>query len=123
MHCGACGTVCGATEYCIEGACIASPCDGLCPMFVTVPLAGDGFRMDNIGTVEQCFEVVGYERPSDPAALICWNFVPGRTLEVNGTTVACLPEGVTLGAERAGGYCLKAGSGDHPYAGFKFPLP
>jgi hypothetical protein len=92
-------------------------------MFVTVPLAGDGFRMDNIGTVEQCFEVVGYERPSDPAALICWNFVPGRTLEVNGTTVACLPEGVTLGAERAGGYCLKAGSGDHPYAGFKFPLP
>jgi hypothetical protein len=91
---------------------------------VSVSLAGDGFRMDNIGTTEQCFEVVGYERMGDEPVLVCWNFAAGRTLEVNGEPLSCEVEpGVALGAERAGGYCVTVGAGDHSFAGFKFPLP
>jgi hypothetical protein len=124
MHCGACGTTCGAAEFCIEGSCVVSPCDGLCATFVTVPLVGDGYRMDDIGTAEGCFEVVGYERTSAAPALVCWNFLAPRALEINASPAACMTEpGVGLPEQRAGGYCVIVGAGDHPYAGFKFPLP
>jgi hypothetical protein len=123
LHCGACGTTCGAEDYCIDGACVSSPCDGLCETFTSVPLENDGYRMDLIGNGEACFEVVGYVRTMSAPQIICWEFVPGRVLEVNGTVTACNPGGVAPGAERAGGYCVKAGAGDHDYAGFKFPLP
>lgn len=124
MHCGSCGIVCGATESCIDGLCVDSPCDGLCATWVTVPLLGDGYRADNIGTAEQCYEVIGYERTMMAPAFVCWNFAPERALEINGVTAACMTEpGVALPAERLGGYCVKAGAGNHSYAGFKFPLP
>jgi hypothetical protein len=124
MHCGACGTVCGAADYCIDGACVSSPCDGLCSDIVNVESGTDGYRMDNIGTAERCFEVVGFQRTMNAAVLICWNFASGRTLEVNGNATPCMTEpGTTLGGERAGGYCVKAGAGQFDYAGFKFRFP
>jgi hypothetical protein len=123
-NCGTCGNVCDAAEQCLQGDCVGSPCDGLCPTFVTVLEGGDGFRMDDIGTAEQCFEVIGYVRNGSEPALVCWNFQTGRTLEVNGAAIACLVEpGAEVGTPRAGGYCVKAGAGDFAYAGFKFPLP
>jgi hypothetical protein len=123
-NCGACANVCGAAEECVQGDCVGSPCDGLCATFVTIPQGGDGFRMDDIGTVEQCFEVVGYVRNGSEPTLVCWNFVEPRTLEVNGTAIGCeIEPGAGVGDPRAGGYCLKVGAGDHSYAGFKFPLP
>jgi hypothetical protein len=80
--------------------------------------------MDDIGTAEQCFEVIGYARNGSEPALVCWNFQDGRTLEVNGAAIACVVEpGAEIGMPRAGGYCVKAGAGDFSYAGFKFPLP
>jgi len=80
--------------------------------------------MDNVGTSEQCFEVLGYERPTGTPSLICWNFDAGRTLLVNGQAVVCATEpGVAIGDPRAGGYCIKAGAGNWSYAGFKLPLP
>jgi hypothetical protein len=123
-NCGTCGNVCADTAQCLNGECIGSPCDGLCPTFVTVLEGGDGFRMDNIGTAEQCFEVIGYVRDGIDPTLVCWNFHEDRTLEVNGAAVACVVEpGADVGAPRAGGYCVKAGAGEFSYAGFKFPLP
>jgi hypothetical protein len=124
LHCGMCGTVCEDTEVCIEGDCVGSPCDGLCETWLTVPVAGDGYRMDDIGTGEQCFEVIGYAPTVAAPALICWNFVSPRLLEINGVQTECLVEpGAPLPSERAGGYCVKVSAGDHWYAGFKFPLP
>jgi hypothetical protein len=123
-NCGTCGNACGAAERCVEGDCVGSPCDGLCATFINVPLGGDGFRVDNIGTAEQCYEVIGYTRNGSEPTLVCWNFQVGRTLEVNGVAIACETEpGPSVGEPRAGGYCLKAGAGDFSYAGFKFPLP
>jgi hypothetical protein len=123
-HCGMCGTMCEASEVCIDGSCTGSPCDGLCATWLTVPVAGDGYRMDDIGTAEQCFEVTGYAPTMASPALICWNFVDPRTIEINGVPAACMTEpGVPLPEERVGGYCVKVSAGDHWYAGFKFPLP
>jgi len=124
MHCGNCSTVCVGAEQCLDGVCADSPCDGLCGTSVPVSLGSDGFRMDNIGTAEQCYEVVGYERDGSEPTVICWEFAPGRSLEVNGQSIECLLEpGAGVGDPRAGGYCLKAGVGNFDFAGFKFPLP
>jgi hypothetical protein len=123
-NCGACGNVCDDSEQCLGGDCVGSPCDGICPTFVTVSEGGDGFRMDNIGIEEQCFEVIGYVRDGIDPTLVCWNFQEGRTLEVNGAPIACVVEpGAPVGVPRVGGYCVKAGAGEFSYAGFKFPLP
>jgi hypothetical protein len=124
LNCGSCGNECVGAEECLDGTCADAPCDGLCETSTPVPLSGDGFRFDNIGTVERCFEVVGYVRDGSEPTVICWNFQAPRTLEVNGQAIECVTEpGAGVGDPRAGGYCLKVGAGNHDFAGFKFPLP
>ena len=84
--------------------------------------ADDGFREDPLGTSGRCFEVQNYEPTETNRRIVCWNFQNGRTLKVNGTSVACLTgAGVALGEPRAGGYCVQVGSGQASYAGILLP--
>jgi hypothetical protein len=96
----------------------------LCDPFTTLSATAEGFRADDIGVAETCFEIVDYVPDNNDApSLVCWNFDTGRSLELNGEPIECKTSGVEFTIdERAGGYCLKAGAGPFSYAGILFPL-
>jgi hypothetical protein len=90
---------------------------------VILSQGGDGFRADNIGTAERCFEVQGYTPTGTIPRIVCWNFDSGRTLQVNGQSIDCLNfAGYLLSVRRAGGYCVQVSAGGGQDAGFVFPL-
>jgi hypothetical protein len=125
MHCGNCTTVCPMGEECLGGVCVSSPCEGLCPSWTVLSLVeSDGFRKDNVGFEAACFEVTGYNPTPNPPRAICWEFINGRTFKVNDQSISCpvADPGMTLTTEeRAGGYCLQVGAGEHDYAGVRLP--
>jgi len=128
QHCGTCSTVCGAGIDCEGGKCISSPCVGICDTWTTLPTASDGFRKDDIGNMDVCFENIGYDTaviPPKRPSIICWNFAAGRTLQVNDVTLACVTEpGTELTMPlRGGGYCIHASAGENAFAGLKLPIP
>jgi hypothetical protein len=137
-HCGSCGTACGNTELCVngrcggracptgqfctDGTCLRSPCDGLCEPAEAVTASADGFRVEPLGTGARCFEVRRYAPMSTQPRIVCWEFDASRTLRVNGATTPCIPDaGHPLGKPRADGYCVQIGPGGADFAGFLFP--
>ena len=114
-HCGNCGTACNSAQVCSGGTCLLSPCDKLCNPSESVALGDDGFRVEPLGSGNRCLEVKGYEPTATSARIVCWNLDGSRTLRVNGSKVACLTgDGVPLGDERAGGYCVQVSAGPNP---------
>jgi hypothetical protein len=125
MHCGACMNACRVGEECHGGVCVSSPCDGLCDTWSSLtPSPGDGYRRDNIGTGDSCFEVDSYVPVSGAPTIVCWNFAEGRSLAINGILTPCVSGAgheLTM-MPRAGGFCAQVAAGDHSSAGFVFPL-
>jgi hypothetical protein len=121
-HCGACTTVCPATQpMCDASACTSGPCDGICATATTI--AG-GSGKNNIGTTAQCYQVV-LDPPTTPTKLgggNCGNFSGGRTFKVNGTDLSttCAAGGnwPSVPATKGGGYCIAIGAGNESYAWF-----
>jgi len=121
-NCNSCGKACGGDQVCSGGQCLRSPCDQLCGSTEAMPLVEDGFRLDPLGTGAHCLEVKGYDPVDTNRRIVCWNFQNGRSLRVNGTSVACLTgAGVALGEPRAGGFCVQVGAGLASYAGLLLP--
>lgn len=122
-HCGSCVNACATAQFCTDGKCLKSPCDGLCTGAEQVLLAADGFREENFGTTEHCYEVQSYEPTETNPRIICWNFSSSRTLIVNGAVIPCTADaGQPLTKKRAGGYCVQVGRGGNVDAGFLFPI-
>ncbi|MBN2196496.1 MAG: hypothetical protein JW751_27035 [Polyangiaceae bacterium] len=122
-HCGDCWTVCPTGAECIEGLCVASPCDGLCQPTSPVNLEpGEGYKQSNIGEGAICDEVRGYDpSPKDPS-LVCWQLDASRTLKLNGVSWQCDGVGHYFDLpSRAGGFCVHVDAGPGLYAGFEFP--
>jgi hypothetical protein len=88
-----------------------SPCDSLCTNPTNISWSGS-YQSGNLGTGAVCRQttqpVVGGN---------CGNFVSGRQLSVNGTTLTC--NGApwpTVPPARNGGYCIQATAGNQPWA-------
>ena len=82
----------------------------------------DGFRVEPLGTGAHCFEVEGYMPTETTPRIVCWEFQGGRSLRVNGQSVACVQnDGVALSEPRAGGYCIQVSAGDAEFAGILLP--
>jgi hypothetical protein len=95
----------------------------LCTNPEAVTLGTDGFRKENFGTGEHCYEVRGYDPTETKSRLVCWNFASDRTLKVNGMTAPCLQGAAyALTAKRADGFCVQIGMGNGADAGFLFPI-
>jgi hypothetical protein len=121
-HCGACEKRCSNAQSCIHGTCKSSPCDGFCANPEPLPLAGDGYRKENIGTGEHCYEVENYKPTQTNARIVCWNFDTNRALSVNGKAVPCTPShGFDLPALDPGWYCVQVGAGGADSAGLVLP--
>jgi hypothetical protein len=91
------------------GGVTGRPCDGLCVNPVPYQI---GAISDDLGTGATCHEAVGTIQ-----GLYCSNFVPPRTLTVNGQEISC-STGRPVPAPRNGGYCFQTTAGDRPYATF-----
>lgn len=86
-------------------------------------MGADGFRVDPLGSGARCLEVKGYTPTETDRRIVCWEFLGGRTLRVNGTSTPCLrDDGSPLGEPRAGGYCIQVSAGGQNYAGVLLPV-
>jgi hypothetical protein len=132
-NCGSCGHACDDGIVCENAVCVTTPCAGLMCVNAPIPMptvSGQGYRVDNMGTADLCYEVLGYVdavAPKKPS-LIAWNCDAPRKLEVNGVTVPQTSDpGYELTMpERAGGFCVHAtaaSTGNNAFAGLKLPLP
>jgi hypothetical protein len=128
-HCGSCNNVCDTGVECIAGVCVTAPCVGIsCGSVKAMTFDSSGYRADNIGVADVCYENTAYPQavlPKKPG-IVSWEFIIGRKLEVNGVQVPVNngDPGFWLTMPlRAGGYCIHATAGDHDYAGIKLPLP
>jgi hypothetical protein len=85
-------------------------------------MATDGFRKENLGSGERCFEIDNYKPTQTNTRIVCWNFESSRTLVVNGQAVPCLPNhGYDLPAEELGWYCVHVGAGGADDSGLILP--
>src|SRR5512133_595692 len=102
-HCGGCNKPCDGK--CVNGACIATPCTGIC----SNPTVFSGARQFTPGSSAFC-----YETTSQLAGGNCGNFASGRVPYVNGVAVSCsngnwaLPGAIPISN---GGYCIKGEAG------------
>jgi hypothetical protein len=123
MHCGNCTTECPTGVECLGGVCVSSPCEGLCATWTGLPLApGDGYRKENVGNGESCFEVTGYNPAPAMPKVTCWELIDGRTFEINGQSISCpqVDPGASITApQRGGGYCVHVGAGEEEFGGFR----
>ena len=87
----------------------SGPCSDLCGDPTSVAIRKNS---GDLGIEATCTEVLG-----SASGMVCGNFVPPRTLSVNGTIVSCTGN-ITLPAERNGGFCFQATAGQYPYAYF-----
>lgn len=119
-RCGACAvgrrcrasTDCAAGASCQSGVCAqARPCAELCS--TPAVFAGPHLGASNLGTGTSC-----YETTAQLASGQCGNFAGARTLDVNGVAMACSGASWRLPAPRNGGYCIRVGAGDPPWAWF-----
>jgi hypothetical protein len=126
MHCGSCTNACLTGEECLGGICVTTPCEGLCAPATAVSVFGsEGYKVESFGTTaERCYEVQSYVPTEGAPSIVCWNFTSTKILTVNGVATICDDgAGVELTmATRAGGYCVQASMGDHPFAGFVLPF-
>ncbi len=129
-HCGSCTNACDTGIDCMDGVCVTAPCVGItCSTVKTLTFAsGDGYRADDIGVDDRLLRKhTAYPQAVAPKtpAIISWEFVSPRKLEVNGVQVLSNEaNGSALGMPlRAGGYCIHVSAGDHDYAGLKLPVP
>jgi hypothetical protein len=121
-HCGGCDDACPTGDFCTERECLTSPCDGICNSPTRVTPGADGFRVEPLGLSAGCYEVRDYMPTATDPRIVCWEFLAGRTLRVNGDPTPCLSGmGAPLPAIRADGYCVQVSAGGASFAGFLFP--
>jgi hypothetical protein len=111
-NCGSCGHACSTGQGCSGGACIETPCAGLCTVQKTFTVTPPtGYQSGDLGTGAICWETT-----SGLVGGGCSNFTSPRTLSVNGVAMNCA--GWTLPPTRNGGYCIQTTAGDSSWASF-----
>ncbi|MFZ5889607.1 MAG: trypsin-like serine protease [Myxococcota bacterium] len=88
-----------------------TPCASICSN--PTAIASQNYSSGPLGTSERC-----YESTANFVSGNCGGFASGRTLSINGTTMACTGQNWTLPAKRNGGYCIKASAGNNSWAWF-----
>jgi hypothetical protein len=127
LSCGPCGLVCADGDDCVQGQCVASPCDKLCTGVTSVTLTpGQNYKRDNLGKEAVCLEVLGYDPSPKAPSFVCWQFTNGRYAHLNGEDQNCDGTGHPIDVPlRKGGYCVyvPAVATEPGFPGFEFPPP